>query len=149
MSPNSEGPFGENDIRNLSAVVDIYHRLGGAEKAISNLEARTKSNGDRIEEFLQWVPAIRPLEKAVEKTNEKIEQLNERVLPIPNLEKHVAQNTKDLNEVGRRHDRDIKALEHVAYGAKLLGNISLWVIGSVVVISIAFATFLYHHLVFK
>jgi hypothetical protein len=95
------GPIMPSDIRNLSAAVDIYQKLGGLTEAVSNLKDATKSNIEKVEQISQWVFAI------------------------PNLEKAVAQNTKDLNEVGKRHDKDIKELEKVAHTARRLGKIAL------------------------
>jgi hypothetical protein len=97
----SETPLTPNDIHNLSIAVDIYQKLGGLAKAVSNLEEATKSNIEKIEQVTQWVFAI------------------------PSLEKAVAQNTKDLNEVGRRHDKDIKELEKVVHTASTFGKVAL------------------------
>ena len=113
-----EPPFRSSDIHNLSVAVDIYQKLGGLTAKVSNLEDRTNSNAEKVEQLTQWVFAI------------------------PSLERDVAQNTKDLNELGRRHDRDIRELEKVAYAIKMLGAILLsGGIGGAIFV------YLYHHFI--
>jgi DNA repair exonuclease SbcCD ATPase subunit len=113
---DSEAPFTQSDIRNLSLTVDIYQSLGRLTEAVSNLRDDTKSNYERIEQLIQWTIAI------------------------PNLEKEVQKNTKDLNELGRRHDKDIKEVEKIVHTAKTLGQIALSGLG------VAIVVYVYHHL---
>jgi hypothetical protein len=131
VTGSGEAALTPNNIRDLTATIDIFRTLGG----IVALEATTKSHTENIEQLMQWGSAL------------------------PYIEKDVAQNTKDLNELGRRHtkelnelgirlgkdisdlrNKDIVDLKNIAHTAKILGYIALTLAG---VIGAAFVTYLF------
>jgi hypothetical protein len=130
VTPSGDVPLTPNDLRNMTATIDIFRTLGG----VVALEAKTNSHGEKIEQLLQWGSAI------------------------PHIENDVAQNKKDLNELGRRHTKelnelgmrlgkeigdlkvnDIGDLKSFVHTAKILGYIALTLAG---IIGTALVTYL-------
>jgi hypothetical protein len=110
------------DLPDGRKVLNVDHTLGVLEASVTSLERARASQGERIEELLQWVSNV------------------------PNLEKNVEKIMTDLNQLGQKR---VAKLEAHADTAKMLGWVAISVTGAAVTLLVYFLRFLEAHVVFK